>query len=61
MEIQAIKEHLHLSEVLQHYNLHSKNNMLLCPWHDDKRASLQVNLEKDFYKCHACGKTGDVI
>lgn len=35
--------------------------MLLCPWHEDKTASLQVNLEKNFYKCHACGKTGDVI
>ncbi|WP_409515096.1 CHC2 zinc finger domain-containing protein [Chryseobacterium sp.] len=27
----------------------------------DKTASLQVNLEKNFYKCHACGKTGDII
>lgn len=35
--------------------------MLKCFMHDDKTASLQVNLEKNFYKCHACGKTGDVI
>ncbi|AZB27023.1 hypothetical protein EG339_21755 [Chryseobacterium bernardetii] len=61
MTIEQIKSRLRLTEVLQHYNLHPKNNMLLCPWHEDKRASLQVNLEKDFYKCHACGKTGDVI
>lgn len=35
--------------------------MLLCPFHEDKTASLQVNPEKGFYKCHACGKSGDVI
>ncbi|CAD7807235.1 DNA primase [Chryseobacterium aquaeductus] len=61
MEISAIKERLSLSEVLKHYNLQPKNNMLRCFMHDDKTASLQVNLEKNFYKCHACGKTGDVI
>ncbi|MCD0479261.1 CHC2 zinc finger domain-containing protein [Chryseobacterium sp. LC2016-29] len=61
MEISAIKERLSLSEVLQHYNLQPKNSMLKCFMHDDKTASLQVNLEKNFYKCHSCGKTGDVI
>ncbi len=61
MEISAIKQHLSLSEVLKHYSLEPKNNMLKCYWHEDNTASLQVNLEKNFYKCHACGKTGDVI
>lgn len=61
MEIKAIKERLHLSEVLQHYNLNPKNSMLKCFYHEDKTASLQVNLEKNYYKCHSCGKTGDVI
>lgn len=35
--------------------------MLKCFMHEDKTASLQVNLEKNFYKCHSCGKTGDQI
>jgi DNA primase len=61
MEISTIKERLSLSEVLQHYSLQPKNNMIRCFMHDDKTASLQVNLEKNFYKCHSCGKTGDVI
>lgn len=61
MEISAIKQRLQLSEVLQHYSLAPKNNMLKCFMHEDKTASLQVNLEKNFYKCHSCGKTGDVI
>lgn len=61
MEITEIKQRLSLSEVLQHYNLEPKNSMLKCFMHDDKTASLQVHLENNFYKCHACGKTGDVI
>ena len=61
MEISAIKERLSLSEVLKYYSLEPKNNMLKCFMHEDKTASLQVNLEKNFYKCHSCGKTGDQI
>ena len=61
MEIKDIKQRLSLAEVLQHYNLQPKNSMLKCFLHEDKTASLQVNLEKNFYKCHSCGKTGDVI
>lgn len=61
MEIQDIKQKLPLSEVLQHYHLQPKNSMLKCFYHEDRKPSLQVNLEKNFYKCHSCGKTGDVI
>ena len=46
MEIQDIKSNLTLSQILQHYGLKPKNNMLNCPFHEDKTASLQVNLEK---------------
>ncbi|MCW3162847.1 CHC2 zinc finger domain-containing protein [Chryseobacterium oryctis] len=61
MEISAIKERLSLSEVLKYYHLEPKNSMLHCFYHEDRTASLQVNLEKNFYKCHSCGKSGDVI
>lgn len=61
MEIQDIKSNLTLSQILQHYQLKPKNNMLNCPFHEDKTASLQVNLEKHFYKCHACAAKGDQI
>lgn len=61
MEISEIKQRLPLTEVLKYYGLQPKNNMLLCPFHQDKTASMQVHLEKNFYKCHACGASGDVI
>jgi DNA primase len=35
----------------------------LCPFHDDHSPSLTVVTHKDnaFYKCHACGASGDVF
>jgi DNA primase len=62
MEIHEIKQKLSLSSILKIYLIKpDKNNMVKCPFHEDNTASLQVNLEKNFYKCHACGKKGDQI
>lgn len=33
----------------------------ICPFHDDSKASLQVNDRKQIFKCFACGAGGDVI
>lgn len=32
-----------------------------CPYHDDKVASLSVNLRNGMFYCHACGKAGNFI
>jgi DNA primase len=62
MEISEIKQKLSLASILKIYLVKpDKNNMVKCPFHEDNTASLQVNLEKNFYKCHACGKKGDQI
>jgi DNA primase len=62
MEITEIKQKLTLSQVLQIYLIKvDKNNMAICPFHDDTKPSLQVNLSRNYYKCHACGKKGDQI
>jgi DNA primase len=62
MEISKIKQKLSLESILKIYLIRiDKNNMVKCPFHEDNTASLQVNLEKNFYKCHACGKKGDQI
>ena len=48
MEIAEIKQRLTLSEVLKHYGLKpDKNLRLACPFHDDKKPSMQV-----YYKTH---------
>jgi DNA primase len=62
MQIHHIKQHLSLSQVLKIYLLHpDKNNMLRCPFHQDKTASLHINVEKNYFNCFGCGKKGDQI
>ena len=33
----------------------------LCPWHDDTKPSLQVNPERQSYRCWVCNIGGDVF
>ena len=33
----------------------------LCPWHDDTRPSLQVNPERQSFKCWVCDLGGDIF
>jgi DNA primase (bacterial type) len=65
MEIKEIKERLTILEVLQHYNLQvDKNNMLCCPFHDDKTPSLQIYPQTNTFCCFSSNckaGTGDVI
>ena len=62
MEINDIKHRLSILTVLSHYQLQpNKNNLLTCPFHEDKTASLQLYPATNTYHCFACGKTGDVI
>lgn len=32
-----------------------------CLFHDDSDPSMSVNVDKGFYKCHACGASGDLF
>ena len=38
-----------------------RNYGALCPWHDDSRPSLQVNPERQTFKCWVCDIGGDVF
>jgi DNA primase len=37
--------------------------VLKCPFHDDKHPSLNLNVEKNVYKCHTanCNAKGDIV
>lgn len=62
MEIHEIKQRLTILQVLQHYNLKpDRNNMLKCPFHDDKSPSLKVYTNTHTFNCFGCGKAGDNI
>ena len=34
---------------------------VICPFHDDHRPSLSINLNKGYFKCHSCGAKGGGI
>lgn len=38
-----------------------RNYVALCPWHDDSRPSLQVNPDRQSFKCWVCDIGGDVF
>lgn len=38
-----------------------RNYVGLCPWHDDSRPSLQVNPERQSFKCWVCDIGGDIF
>ncbi|MEN6557890.1 MAG: DNA primase [Thermoguttaceae bacterium] len=38
-----------------------RNYVGLCPWHDDSRPSLQVNPERQSFKCWVCDLGGDIF
>jgi len=65
MEIREIKERLTIAQVLDHYNLQAnKNQMLCCPFHNDKTPSLQIYPQTNTYCCFSSNckaGTGDVI
>ena len=36
-----------------------KNNfVIICPFHEGRDISMEVNPEKDTYHCHSCGRRG---
>ncbi|MBU0765310.1 MAG: toprim domain-containing protein [Bacteroidetes bacterium] len=62
MDIPDLKQRLPIQTILNHYNLSvAKNNMLCCPFHEDRTPSLQIYPKTNTYHCFGCGATGDVI
>ena len=65
MEIKEIKNKLSIDKVLTHYHLKAdRNNMLNCPFHEDKTPSMQIYPKTNSWCCFSgnCkAGTGDVI
>lgn len=64
MNIAEIKANSDIVEVVGRYvQLRPKGaeNVGLCPFHDDTKASLNVNAKKQLFFCGACGASGDVF
>ena len=52
--VDLVGQYLQLRRQGRHY-------VALCPWHDDSRPSLQVNPERQSWKCWVCDIGGDVF
>ena len=65
MEIQDIKTHLLITDVLTYYGLKpDRNNRIKCPWHDDKTPSLQIYPSTNTWTCFSSkckAGSGDAI
>ncbi len=48
-----------MRDIADKYGYKIKNNMICCPFHNDKTASMKI-YDKSFY-CFGCNKTGDLI
>jgi len=62
--IRQIKETVDIvSLVGQYIQVHRVGNRFkaLCPFHDDKNPSMEVNPQRQSYKCWSCGAGGDCI
>lgn len=58
--IERIKAHLRIEDLLG-VNCKSKRFMMICPVHQDKNPSMQVDTIKQTAYCYGCGFHGDVI
>ncbi|MCL2711266.1 MAG: DNA primase [Planctomycetaceae bacterium] len=61
---ERIRDAVDIVELVGHYiplRRQGRNYVGRCPWHDDTRPSLQVNPERQTFKCWVCDIGGDVF
>ncbi len=62
---EQVRQAIDIVDLLGKYNLQlrrqGRNYVTHCPWHDDTRPSLQVNPERQSWKCWPCDIGGDIF
>ncbi len=62
---EQVRQAIDIVDLLSKYNLQLRRQgrgyVALCPWHDDSRPSLQINPERQSWKCWPCDIGGDVF
>ena len=57
---ETVKATISVRQAAECYGLKlSRNNMVCCPFHDDRHPSMKLN--EDYFFCFGCGAKGDVI
>ena len=61
----VVKEQANFPAILARYDItHSSSRRqvsVLCPFHNDTRPSLSVNMEGKWFHCFGCGAKGDIL
>jgi DNA primase len=62
---EQVRQAIDIVDLLSKYNLQIRRQgrgyVALCPWHDDSRPSLQINPERQSWKCWPCDIGGDIF
>ena len=65
IDFQKIKREADFAKVLRHYGFEfpdGRNQLKLpCPFHEEGRSSLSVNLEGKVFHCFGCGAKGNLV
>ena len=59
-----IKEEIPISSIIGNYlsiKRQGSSQVSVCPFHDDKKPSMNINDSRKIFKCFACGAAGDAI
>ena len=62
--IDEIRDRADIVDIISHYvplKKSGQNHKALCPFHDEKTPSFNVNAVKQIYHCFGCGKGGNVF
>lgn len=62
--ISEIKKRINIVDLISNYvtlKKRGKSYIGLCPFHNEKTGSFNVNADKGFYKCFGCGESGDIF
>ena len=63
-EIDRIRNGADIVDVISHYTSvqkHGRQYRCICPFHDDHDPSMQINTDRQIYKCFVCGAGGNVF
>jgi DNA primase len=63
IQIDKKSGHDTLAKVLHYYGLLEGEDefKIVCPFHSDVNASMQITLHENFFYCHGCAKSGDAL
>ena len=65
VDFALIRERAEFTAILARYDIaqasHQGQISVLCPFHDDRKPSLSVNLDRKLFHCFACQAKGDIF